>query len=286
MALNARIQQGVETLIRATGEDPNNPQTTWTGTTFHVPVMRRHEAVRGNPLHLMLAILTLTLIIGWRDLQVTRDMATFSLGLSLAFLLFCAIFRWQPWHTRLHLPLFVLWAPLAGIVLTQVWPPSISSALGTLLLLISIPLVLSNQLRPLVFGGNLGILHQERRLLYFAENPGLLHAFESATEFVKKQGCESIGLDVPVDAPTYPLYVFLDAGSGKRRIQHVGVSNPSAPGSQGGGDFSPCAVICIHCTHAAEKFSNYSLQIGPPTIFQDIVVFIRKRLSAPEGVLR
>jgi hypothetical protein len=72
--------------------------------------------------------------------------------------------------------------------------------------------VLGNQTRSLAFRGELGILHQDRRILYFAENPQLLHAFGSAAEFVKKQGCESIGLDLPGDSPAYQLYVLLDAG--------------------------------------------------------------------------
>jgi hypothetical protein len=120
-------------------------------------------------------------------------------------------------------------------------------------------------------------------LLYFAESPGLLHAFESATEFVKKQGCESIGLDSPGDSPAYPMYILLDVGDGKRHIQHVGVSHPSGYYSQGESGFKPCAVICVHCTNAGEKWKIYLPQIGPATIFQHIVVFGGKGLSPPEG---
>ncbi len=39
---------------------------------------------------------------------------TWTLVPAIGFVAFCAVFRWQPWHARLHVPLFALVAPLAG----------------------------------------------------------------------------------------------------------------------------------------------------------------------------
>jgi Dolichyl-phosphate-mannose-protein mannosyltransferase len=275
-AVNLTVEKGIEALIHAMGDDPNNPRTTWSGTLFHVPEMSRHEALAGNPLHLMLIMLALGLMLSWRHLRMTSDLVISAVGLVLAFLLFCALLRWLPWHSRLHLPLFVLWSAAVGTILTRVWRPSVTTGLGIFMLLLSVPVVLSNQLRPLAFAGEFSILRQERRTLYFAENRELMNVYRLAAEFVKEHGCEAIGLDLPPDSPTYPLLIFLEADQGKRHVQYVGVTNPSARYSENETRFMPCAVICVHCSMIAEKWKAYLSKVGPATVFQQIVVYSAK----------
>jgi hypothetical protein len=159
-AANQTLEKWVVKAIHAVGDDPNNPQTTWTGTTFHISELSRHEVLAGNPLHLVLILLTFAVMVVWGQPRNSREILTYIGALMLAFTLFCALGRWQPWHTRLHLPLFVLWSAPVGVCLTQVWARSVTNSLATLLLVLSVPFLLGNQLRPLMGGGEFNILRQ------------------------------------------------------------------------------------------------------------------------------
>jgi hypothetical protein len=167
----------------------------------------------------------------------------------------------------------VLWSAAVGVILTRVWRASITTGLGCLLLLLSAPVALGNQLRPLVLGGESDIHRQERSARYFAENHGLRDSYHAAAEFVKGQDCQDIGLDSPLDSPVYPLLRWLDADQGMRRVHYVDVGNLSARYSAGGTGFLPCAVVCFYCSMTMEKWMAYLSRVGPATVFQNIVVF-------------
>ncbi|MGH8070503.1 MAG: hypothetical protein ACRERE_35750 [Candidatus Entotheonellia bacterium] len=282
-SVNLIEEKRVETLIRVVGDDPNSPRTTWSGTTFHVPEMSRHEALAGNPIHLVLILVTLALMLGGRHLPLSKGVVMHVVGLVLGFVLFCALLRWQPWHTRLHLPLFVLWSAAIGVILTRVWRPSLTNGLGVLLLLMSAPSVVANQLRPLALSGEFSILGQERSALYFAEHRGLQDAYQSAAQFVTGRDCQHVGLDSPLNSPVYPMLRLLDADKGMRRVRYVDFGAPSARYGNSKSGFMPCAVICLDCPMTIDKWMAYLSRVGPATVFQNIVVFSAKAPPSPDG---
>jgi len=169
---NASFQTVIESAIRAVGGDPNDPRTTWDFTTFQVSSPSLIEDVAGNPLPVALLILALILVIHYRGLSRNTIIAV--IGLLLAFILFCLLFKWQPWHTRLHLPLFVLSAAIIAVVLERAWPPSATTALGALLLVTALPFLLTNQLRPLVSATGKTVFSTERTAQYFASNSSVM----------------------------------------------------------------------------------------------------------------
>src|SRR5262249_39313679 len=121
---NRALEQQISVAYAWVGMDVNDAEDTWRNkrfaTRFTIPSWNtRIEDLTGNPFHVVLIFVTLcpllTAQIYRRDVRVIIP----ALALSSGFVLFCAVLKWQPWHTRLHLPLFVLWSPLTGLVLQR-----------------------------------------------------------------------------------------------------------------------------------------------------------------------
>ena len=113
VTVNEGLQRWFEKGLTALGIDPNDPATTFYGTRFQILPLRIDEDATGNSLHLLLiaaAILSLT----FRKETRNRETVALAAALVAGLILFSAYLRWQPWHMRLHLPLFVLWSAVIG----------------------------------------------------------------------------------------------------------------------------------------------------------------------------
>jgi 4-amino-4-deoxy-L-arabinose transferase-like glycosyltransferase len=277
--MNSAMQNMAEAIVHATGANPNDPRTTWSYTTFKIPQFSTHEAVAGNPLHMFLAFLVLGIIaFRWKDLS--RETIIAALGLLTAFVLFCAILRWQPWHTRLHLPLFVLGAAVIGVTLERAWSALATNSLAVLLLVISIPFLVNNQLRPLATANGQGVLTQDRTTQYFADSPYNTQDYVRAAQFIKQQHCTNIGVDLNLNDPEYLLSVLVNAtGLSATRIQQVDVTTDSARYDTPADP--PCAVICVGCMQDKSRQKTYLEQGKLPSRFGTAIVFAPGQASLP-----
>ena len=243
-AFNRAVETGVVRVLAAVGENPNDPQTTWDYAEFHVLPFSLHEANAGNPLHAVLILLVYGILL-WRVKTAEyRPALWLALGLIAAFLLFCAVFRWQPWHTRLHLPLFALWAAVTGAVLARSWSRGATATLSLLLLLAATPEVFANRLRPM-FDANGNIFNTPREDLYFADLGGLQTPYRDAVRFVETSHCPELGLDLSQGGNEYPLDVLLREQS-SRPIRNVFVTNASRVYDRAANQ-QPACVICPNC---------------------------------------
>ena len=116
---NVQVERAVDAMHRAIGIALDDPRSTWPGTRFEVRPPAAHEDLAGNGLHLLL--IAAAMVGAWRG-GGGRRLRAFAGCLLVAFLLFCLLLRWQPWHSRLQLPLFVLAAPLVGVVFERLKP--------------------------------------------------------------------------------------------------------------------------------------------------------------------
>src|SRR5207245_8958683 len=142
------------------------------------------------------------------------------------FLLFCAYLRWQPWHSRLHLPLFVLACPLVAAALGARFGQTTTAAVSAGLVLWALPPTLTNQARPLL--GAHSVFRDARDTQYFRSWPDLELPYRRTARALRASGCSRLGLYKDV-VWEYPLWPLLRAQSGSVRIEHVGVENASAP---------------------------------------------------------
>jgi hypothetical protein len=223
------------------GADPEDPATTWAYARYLPPKNTAHEADANNRWHLLLIFLAaLTAAFGllnprWR---------IYSAALLAAFLFFCAYLKWQPFLSRLELPLFILAAPLIAALFSikpsrPVWPQVI-----VCLFLLSgarLPL-LENWTRPLL--GPQSILHQPRDLQYFNDLTQFHNRdlYLTAVDHFAALNCRVIGIDINQNQLEYPFQALLLEKDPHIRFVHVNVNNPSTRYARPD-DPQPCAIF-------------------------------------------
>src|SRR5262245_214258 len=219
--------------------DPNDERTTF-GPRFRVQPFRLHEDFVGNPLHLLAGVVACVLV--WRRRAALGTPARLWGWTSLAAALaFCAAVKWQPWNSRLHLPLFVLAAPLLGIALgysrraTVIW--------ATAFCLVALPGLALTSPRPLV--GPQSVLTLPRSVQRFRNRPQLQAVYEAAADALTGLRCQRVGLVLGGDGWEYPFWPVLRARFGDGlRMDHALVENPSArfaPRDR----VAPCALLVV-----------------------------------------
>jgi hypothetical protein len=235
--LNNRIHTGVGSLHQMMSFDLNDQRTTFKGITFEIKKLKFDEDTSGNFFHALLAVIISALVFCRKSIRTScPDILPYLLSVVAGFLLFCIFLRWQPWHSRLHLPLFVLGAPIAGYVLERLRLQGMAIALASFLLIAAFPWALRNYSRPLVpyigFFHNqspypLTIISTDRYPLYFLSRPYLWKSYLNASHAIQATGARNIGLKFRQDDWEYPLWVLLKDNGSEFRIEHIDVENPS-----------------------------------------------------------
>jgi len=252
-AWNGVVEGAVGGIHEVLGVGVGDPATTWLGTEFHVPgrfagterpgadetlLLLLHEGFAGNLLHGILILITLVVVAAAPAWRRERDLLVHVWLVAAAFLLFCAALKWQPWHSRLHLPLFLLACPAAAVVLSA--RPHVAGWACGLLLAASLPWLLANATRPLL--GTSSVLRTTRLDQYFFNRPDLKEPFLAAARAVSSERC-ALGIEIGPDDGEYLLWVALrETGQGKRRIEHVNVSNASGNTTSAPRE-EPCGLI-------------------------------------------
>jgi hypothetical protein len=160
------------------------------------------------------------------------------------FLLFALYLKWQPWHSRLHLPWFVLWSPVIGLLWGRY--RRVAGVLAAVLLCLSVPWVASNDARPLL--GPDAITRRSRVDQYFSNRPELRDGYVTAMHRIQQVGCREIGFWLAPDSGEYPLWVLAghEGGDASVRIEHIYVPNASARAPlRTRGGFNPCAILLV-----------------------------------------
>ena len=276
----------VERIHDLLGIESDDPRTTWKGTAFFVVGPSRHEDLAGNPLHLVLLWGILAAMIAIPAARAPR-VGAYAVSLVAAFLLFCAYLKWQPWHSRLHLPLFVLAAPLMAVVLARVISDGRAAWVGGVLLLAATPWVLLNELRPLV--GEKSVLARPRLEQYFVYEPKLHAPYQAAARRVADARCDRVGLAIGENGWEYPLRVLMEEAAGREvRVEHVAVTNRSRLAARPR-EGEPCALIRVDPLDEGHRFApppDYALVLvdGPVSVYLRRIVTPDRAAPAKGGV--
>jgi hypothetical protein len=227
------------------GISPKDPRTTWPGTEFHV-LDSHHEDTAGNTASLLLIVVTLAVYLlrpkkRWR-------VSIYAGSVVFAFLFFSIYLKWQPWHSRLQLSLFVLWAPFVGFMLARWNRFKLGRILLVLLILASLPSFVFSATKP-ILGAN-SIFNSSRTDQYFVGRPDLEGTFGAAAQAIVEMQCRNVGLMMGGNDWEYPLWVMLEQRIGvDLRLEQVNVTNISgkklAP-KEGDKSFEPCAILVLN----------------------------------------
>jgi len=241
--INQMITQLLENIL---GHYINYAPATFEQSLFQVEFII-HEDVSGNLPQLIFIIFALIIFLWLGVRKKTELIGKYLGGIIVSFLLYCFFIRWQPFASRLHLPLFLLSLPAVTWTFAQVrfFNKRISGVISLLLIIYSGPFLLLNSSRPLLenrsalgkrgykvinlveFYKYQNIFEADRKQMYFANSKDLYPDYLASTQYLLDKDVDSVGLYLGNNDWEYPFWVLLgslDIDKGPV-LQHVGVEN-------------------------------------------------------------
>jgi hypothetical protein len=262
VTVNLAVEKAVVRLHEFFGMDVNDRRTTWSTTMFRAPgdankrvlkdpgERRNYRSDEGisNPFHFLMIVLSMVIILGRKSLRERPGLVLYALCCVVGFLLFSAYLKWQPFHSRLHTPLFVLSAPFVAVALFNVKDNRLG-ILGRALSMIvltgmAVPILLFSCERPLL--GEHSMLSKQRNERYFWF-PHRKEPYTKAQQFLKDRKLSAVGL-VGGDADwVYPMMVLLREDHPDVRFMDVNVTDHSKSkyDLKRFRDFFPDAIISL-----------------------------------------
>lgn len=240
--LNKIITQGIRSFPAVMGINIDDPRATLGGAHFEVNKPTRDENTTQAGVHFLLIIVFFLLVFFSR--LGTAELRYFELCLlSMAFV-FCIAIKWQPWLTRLQLPLFVLASAGIGALWERIQIPVLEMVIVSCLFIFSIPYVINAYPRHLL--GKKNVFTQTREEQYFSMSKDRYENYAQVSDRLAVSGCRNIGLVMGADDWEYPLWPLLKRrGITNERLEHIEVNGPLAQIPYPLGDFHPCARLEI-----------------------------------------
>lgn len=241
-SVNRRLVDLVGAAHWAVGLQRDDARFSWAGLPYKIPITSRHEDTASNFLHTLLIAVAVVIALRRKNRSENPAVAMYALCSVAAFCIFCAVLKWQPWHSRLQLPFFIVAMPLvAATIATRLHRPAAVTALVGLLLVASLPFLVTNASRPLI--GMRNIFETPREEQYFASYRNMKPPIRQTVRQLAADNCGVIAVKTGRDDYEYPLFPLLESQLGRRPvIRHVDVENASRRYTEPG-DFLPCAKI-------------------------------------------
>ena len=212
--------------------DVNKKGMNYVDTKFTTyPGWRNHEDTQPNFLHLLLgftAIISIVFVFLRKNTEY-YTVSYYYICILVSFLLFNYLLKWQPWNTRIHLPLFFLMIPAIALLITQF---KIKSKIIFIATIILIPygfyLAIFNYSRPLITKERLtsSIKYSDNRYKkYFANKLSDYDEYQNIRQKINPTA-KNIGLQIHSDAWEYPLYYPVIEN--KNKFENILIKNYSA----------------------------------------------------------
>ncbi len=160
-----------------------------------------------------------------------KPLALYAGLVSLSFLVYGAVFKFDILGSRYHVPFFVLLAPLVGVVLgsSRGWVQAI--LIACLAASAYRPLVQLEERPILNLPGRPSIFLQPREDLYLGDDK-LAPIYRQYTSAIRAEGCNSLGLMLNGNTREYPIWVLMGAPRDTLTVDWIvsrGVVNRQVP---------------------------------------------------------
>lgn len=236
------------------GVDINDPRITHPLNSYTgVPSLSFDENVAGNPLHLLLIFVAIGIFIVYKNLRNNQQLMIYLCCLISEFLLICLMLKLQPYNSRHHLTIFVLFSAFVGLVFGQICNRYVLTFMAVILLVTSMQFVVLNKIRPIATEKN--IFNTTRNEIYFNQRLRLIQPYFDTAKFMQTTNCRDVGLSLGAEKVPdghyweYPFWVLLNDNKDKiYRFKHI--LNPEnfyalKPEIYPDKDFQPCAIIAV-----------------------------------------
>lgn len=195
--------QVIYQLHQLSGININDRATNYKGMPYSTIIPVTSEDSAPNPFHLLLITASI-LLTTYHFIKRPINLPAICLLVVLIMqtLLFCFYLKWQPWHSRLHIPLFLIAIPLVcyGLSISKkFW--KITFALTYIMGVYALITVLHNDRRPYS-----NTIFEERRQKYFTGYPTLYKEYNAVTQRLQQANFTTIGLILGADDWEYPLF--------------------------------------------------------------------------------
>ena len=212
-------------LHRLTGRDWNDPDTTYyLGEFFFPDKFNVADSYASNFWHLLPAGVAIAILI----VRPKRNSSLLAYGglVAAGFVLFCALLRWQIWHSRLHLAWFVALMPLVAVVLSRDAPRWLVRTAAGIVALVAFYCVFHNNSRPILNSSFWDLPREEKYLAI--QNPKIAGPLIHFSQDAIRSGGKDVGLIFQFDDFEQAVWLMLKNRGFSGRIDHLGVTDASA----------------------------------------------------------
>jgi hypothetical protein len=264
-------------VIQAAGVSPEDPRQltryqTGASIPFTVKWAYRDEILSANQWGFLLFVVAgIFYLVRRREMR--KEWGWLALGLAGSFVLYSTLLRWAQWNGRYHLPIMVLGAVFTALVLTRAWPRVVICATMFVLILVSLPLALMNDMRPWLnkHGRPDALLTMSRDEVYFLDGHSQFAASSiNVAHSSTVRACKSLGLDATMLHYEYPVMAMIKNDDPAHTFQYLAIQNPTT--RYAAPDARPvCAVVCLGCAGSAEKLQRYGANAVAETFGESMV---------------
>jgi 4-amino-4-deoxy-L-arabinose transferase-like glycosyltransferase len=185
------------------GIDINDTATNYRNIKYSAITPTTDEEGSPTPFHFLFIAFSVLLIIygffkGKPDINITALLVV----IVVQVIFFCFYLKWQPWHSRLHIPLFLMSVPLICYCLSiNLWFRRLFFVTLPIILIYTLMVVLHTERRPYS-----NTLFQNRYQKYFIGNPPSYEEYNAVNKSIQTSDYKNIGLILGEDSWEYPLF--------------------------------------------------------------------------------